>query len=123
MKKIIMFLLALTLVTTYNIESYAREVNEDKVINQDKDKWVEIQSITLPFDLTISSGTTTKGNPKYWFTFKDIGEVSISTTNYKKYSKKTEYIELVKWQKGNKYKYTTRTKGKANIDLTKIFEK
>ena len=123
MKKIIMFLLALTLVTTYNIESYAREVKEDEVVNQDKDKWIEIQSITLPFDLPITSGITAKGNPKYWFTFKDIGEVSISAANYKKYSKKTEYIELVKWQKGNKYKYTTRAKSKANIDLTKIFEK
>lgn len=121
MKKIIMFILALIVCSAYNVESYAREVKENKEVKMVDDKWTEIQSITLPYDLPINSGTTAKGNKKYWFVIKGIGEVSISEANYKKYCKKTEYIELVKWQKSNKYRYTTRAKAKDNVDLTKLF--
>lgn len=94
-----------------------------QVVNANEDKWVEVQSVVLPFELHVNTGTTTKGNPKYWFTFNSIGDVSISATNYKKYSAKSEYIELVKWQKGNKYRYTTRAKAKVNVDLAKLFQK
>lgn len=97
--------------------------NAVKELNAGEDKWIEIQSIILPFNLPVNSGVTSKGNPKYWFTLKGIGDVSISIANYKKYTDQSESIELVKWQKGNKYRYTTRAKGKSNVDLTKIFEK
>lgn len=123
MKKFILFLLSLMVCTTISTMSFGREVKAPEVVNEVEDKWIEIQSITLPFELPVNTGTTAKGNPKYWFTFSGIGDVSISATNYKKYSSKSEYIELVKWQKGNKYKYTTRAKAKANVDLTKLFQK
>lgn len=122
MKRIIIFILSIFVLTTINT-NYARAIEAPKEVNADEDKWIEIQSIVIPFDLTVNSGTTPKGNPKYWFTIQGIGDVSISVANYKKYSQKSEYIELVKWQKGNKYRYTTRAKSKGNIDLTKIFEK
>ncbi len=121
MKKLILLLLSVCLCTT-NTVCYSREVEEPRVTEENKDKWVEVQSIVLPFDLPVNSGVTTKGNPKYWFTFKEIGDVTISATNYKKYSTKSERIELVKWQKSSKYRYTTRAKEKANIDLTKLFK-
>lgn len=122
MKRIIIFILSIFVLTTINT-NYARAIETPKEVNANEDKWIEIQSVVIPFDLTVNSGTTAKGNPKYWFTIQGIGDVSISVANYKKYSQKSEYIELVKWQKDNKYKYTTRAKGKDNIDLTKIFEK
>lgn len=123
MKKLILFLLSLMACATISTMSFGREVKAPEVVNEVEDKWIEIQSITLPFELHVNTGTTAKGNPKYWFTFNGIGDVSISATNYKKYSSKSEYIELVKWQKGNKYKYTTRAKAKVNVDLTKLFQK
>lgn len=116
-------MLSLMVCITISTMSFGREVKAPEVVNELEDKWVEIQSITLPFELPVNTGTTAKGNPKYYFTFNGIGDVSISATNYKKYSAKSEYIELVKWQKGNKYKYTTRAKAKPNVDLTKLFQK
>ena len=125
MKKLISFLLSLMVCVTISTMSYAQGVKAPKaseVVNEVKDEWIEIQSITLPFELPVTKIATTKGF-KFYFTFDGIGDVSISATNYKKYSTKSEYIELVKWQKGNKYKYTTRAKAKANVDLTKLFQK
>lgn len=124
MKKIITLILSILVLSVFT--NYAGEVNAPEVVNEDnkvEDKWVEIQSTIIPFDLEVNSGVTSKGNPKYWFTFDKIGDVSLSVSNYKKYIAKSEQIELVKWQKGNKYKYTTRAKAKDNVDLTKIFEK
>ena len=124
MKKIITLILSILVLSIFT--NYAGEVKAPGVVNEDnkvEDKWVEIQSTIIPFDLEVNSGVTSKGNPKYWFTFNKIGDVSLSVSNYKKYIAKSEQIELVKWQKGNKYKYTTRAKAKANVDLTKIFEK
>lgn len=123
MRKLISFLLSLMVCITISTMSFAKEVKAPEVVNEVEDKWIEIQSIVLPFELPVNTGTTAKGNPKYWFTFNGIGDVSISATNYKKYSTKSGYIELVKWQKGNKYRYTTRAKAKDNIDLTKLFQK
>lgn len=123
MKKLILLLLSLMTCVSISTMSIAQEVKAPEAVNKVEDKWIEIQSITLPFELPVNTGTTAKGNPKYYFTFNGIGDVSISATNYKKYSAKSEYIELVKWQKGNKYKYTTRAKAKANVDLTKLFQK
>ena len=101
MKKIIILLLSIFILTGNNIvNAKATEVLQE--VNADEDKWVEIQSVVIPFNLTVNTGTTTKGNPKYWFTIKGIGDVSISAANYKKYSEQSEYIELIKWQKGNK---------------------
>lgn len=121
MKKIIILLISVFMLAL-PATSYANAVEDSKEANVNKDKWIEIQSVVIPFDLTVNSGTTSSGNQKYWFTFENIGNISISVTNYKKYSEKSEYIELVKWQKGNRYKYTTRAKGKSNIDLTKMFK-
>lgn len=101
---------------TANAQSFATEV-ADKTT-----RWIEVQSVVVPFDLPVNTGTTSTGKPKYWFTFKEIGDVTISATNYKKYTSKSEYIELVKWEKGDKCKYTTRAKSKSNIDLTKLFK-
>ena len=122
MKRIIIFILSIFLLTGINA-NYAKAIEAPKEVNANEDKWVELQAVIIPFDLTVNAGTTTKGNQKYWFTIKDIGDVSLSSANYKKYSTKSEYIELVKWQKGNKYRYTTRAKGKDNVDLTKLFQK
>lgn len=122
MKRIIIFILSIFLLTGINT-NYAKAIEAPKEVNANEDKWVELQAVVIPFDLTVNAGTTSKGNPKYWFTINGIGDVSISAANYKKYSEQSEYIELVKWQKGTKYRYTTRAKGKNNIDLTKIFKK
>lgn len=121
MKKIIIFILSIFVLTAVNINN-ARGAEALQVINANEDTWVEIQSVVLPFELPVNKTATAKGF-KFWFTFNGIGDVSISATNYKKYSTKSEYMELVKWRKGNKYRYTIRAKAKVDVDLAKLFEK
>ncbi len=120
MKKIIMFLLCILLVGATYANTYDNILPVKETTTSEK--WIEVESVVIPFGLEVNKGVTTKGNPKYWFVFKEIGTVSLSANNYKKYMDKTDYIELVKWQKGNKYKYTTRLKGKANITLSNLFK-
>lgn len=121
MKKIYAILIV-ALATMFScVTSNAQEKNESK--------WVEIQEVEIPFGLDIHEGLTRKGNPKYWFTFDEIGNVPISEGNVKHYLNQTKTIVLVKWEKSGKYKYTTRQKkGESkkvtpNMDLTTLFNK
>jgi hypothetical protein len=121
MKKIYAILVVAIVTMVSGINSNAQENKESK--------WVEIQEVEIPFGLDIQEGLTKKGNPKYWFTFEEIGNVTISEGNVKHYTNQTKTIVLVKWEKSGKYKYTTRQKkGEAkkvtpNVDVNKIFNK
>ena len=121
MKKIIIFLMSLILATTVCMANVNKEYTPTEQ-TESTEKWVEIEAVVIPFNIEVHEGVTKNGNPKYWFVFNQIGTVSLSASNYKKYVNKTDYIELVKWQKGNKYKYTTRLKSKANVNLNSIFK-
>ena len=126
MNKIIILALSAFVLFSNNAKAVEKEsinIVRDNNEVQANDKWIELQSVIIPFDLNVKQTTNSNGNPKYWITFKNIGDVTISAINYKKYSEKTEKMELVKWGKNNKVKYTIRAKGKDNIDLTKLFEK
>lgn len=98
------------------------------VSNDNKSDWAEVQSIVIPFDTPIFEGVTKSGNVKYYFTFKDIGDVAVSESSAQKFKDKSANIELVKWYSSSKdsYKYSTRQvrnkRRKApNINLTELF--
>lgn len=89
--------------------------------------WKEIQTIEIPAGQPIHAGVTSKGNPKYWFTFGDL-DVTVSESNATKYKAGEVTLLLVKWQHKEtlKFRYTTRQKKAAkketpNLDLTKLF--
>lgn len=89
--------------------------------------WKEIQTIEIPAGQPIHAGVTSKGNPKYWFTFGDL-DVTVSESNATKYKAGEVTLLLVKWQHKEtlKVRYTTRQKKAAkketpNLDLTKLF--
>ena len=90
--------------------------------------WTEVQSVVIPFDTPIHEGVTKNGNPKYYFTFESIGDVTISESSAKKFRERSTNIELVKWYSASKdsYRYSTRQvrakKSKVpNINLTDLF--
>lgn len=89
--------------------------------------WKEIQTIEIPAGQPIHAGVTSKGNPKYWFTFGDL-DVTVSESNATKYKAGEVTLLLVKWQHKEtlKFRYTTRQKKATkketpNLDLTKLF--
>lgn len=89
--------------------------------------WKEIQTIEIPAGQPIHVGVTSKGNPKYWFTFGDL-DVTVSEANATKYKAGEVTLLLVKWQhkETRKFRYTTKQKKVVkketpNLDLTKLF--
>lgn len=113
MKKILMLVLSLMCISAFA---------------QKQSKWVEVQCIDIPKSAVLKEGTTKTGNPKYWFEFAKIGEVTVSQGSAEKFKSGEVVLQLVKWQhkETNEYKYTTRQKkGKKqtlNIDLLTIFQ-
>jgi len=111
--------------------AYAMSPTDEVTIlanNDGKSDWAEVQSIVIPFDTPVYEGVTRSGNPKYYFTFKNIGDVAVSESSAKKFKEKSTKIELVKWYSASKdtYRYSTRQvkkkKGKIpNINLTDLF--
>lgn len=91
--------------------------------------WVEIQQVDIPAGQDIQEGVTRNGNPKFWFDFPNIGKVTVSEGNAKKYKEGTTVLVLVKWQnkETGKFKYSTRQKyGRTakvtpNVDLNNLF--
>lgn len=89
--------------------------------------WAEIQVVEIPAGQPIHAGVTSKGNPKYWFTFGDL-DITVSRSNATKYKSGEITLLLVKWQHKNtgKYKYSIRQKERAkkntpNVDLNSLF--
>lgn len=89
--------------------------------------WKEIQTIEIPAGQNIYAGVTSKGNPKYWFTFGEL-DVTVSESNAAKYKAGEVTLLLVKWQHKEtlKFRYTTRQKkaekkSTPNVDLTNLF--
>ena len=90
--------------------------------------WVEVQQVDIPFEADIHEGVTKSGNPKYWFEFPSIGNVTVSEGNAKKFKTKEVTLVLVKWQnkETGKFKYSVRqkdrvTKATPNVDLSTLF--
>lgn len=90
--------------------------------------WVEVQQVDIPAGQNLQEGVTKNGNPKFWFTFKAIGDVSVSPGSASKYKKGEVTLVLVKWEnkENGKFRYTIRQKERAvsvtpNVDLNNIF--
>ena len=90
--------------------------------------WKEMQCIDIPSNAVLKEGTTTTGNPKYWFEFDQIGKVSVSASSAIQFKEKKVTLQLVKWQnkENGEYKYSIRQKKNSketkNIDLLTIFK-
>jgi hypothetical protein len=91
--------------------------------------WVEVQVVDIPFEAVIHEGVTKNGNPKFWFEFSNIGNVTVSPGNAEKFKKQETVLVLVKWEnkETGKFKYTTRQKNgrtakvTPNVDLNTLF--
>lgn len=90
--------------------------------------WVEVQQVDIPAGQEVHEGVTKNGNPKFWFEFSSIGNVTVSQGNATKYKKGEVTLVLVKWQnkETGKFKYSVRQKGGTksvtpNVDLNNIF--
>lgn len=82
--------------------------------------WVEVQQVDIPAGQDIQEGVTKNGNPKFWFEFSGIGNVTVSPGNATKYINGETVLILVKWQHKDtgKFKYTTRQKNGRTAKVT-----
>lgn len=93
--------------------------------------WVEVQQVDIPAGQTVYEGVTKNGNPKFWFEFDGIGNVTVSPGNATKYINSETVLVLVKWKHKDtgKFKYTTRqkngrtTKVTPDVNLETVFTK
>lgn len=91
--------------------------------------WVEVQQVDIPAGQDIQEGVTKNGNPKFWFEFSSIGNVTVSPGNAAKYKSGETTLVLVKWEnkETGKFKYSIRQKyGRTskvtpNVDLNTLF--
>lgn len=91
--------------------------------------WQVEQTVIIPEGQTVFVGTTRTGNEKCWFTFKEIGDVTVSPTSAKKYQNGEVQLELVKWtnKETGKIRYSVRQHGssrgagKPNVDISALF--
>lgn len=121
MKKIFAFIVVAAATVFSCVTSNAQEKKESP--------WVEVQQIDIPAGQDIQEGVTKSGNPKFWFDFPSIGEVTVSASNATKYKSGETTLVLVKWQHKEKgtFKYSIRQKyGRTskvtpNIDLNNLF--
>ena len=121
MKKIFAIVVVAVATMVSGINSNAQEKKESP--------WVEIQVVDIPFEAVIHEGVTRNNNPKFWFEFPNIGNVTISEGNAKKFKAREVTIVLVKWEnkETGKFKYSTRQKNgrtakvTPNVDLNTLF--
>lgn len=92
--------------------------------------WVEVQQVDIPAGKIVHEGVTKSGNPKFWFEFGSVGNVTVSQGNVTKYKNGEVTLVLVKWQnkETGKFKYSTRQKDRTtssvpDVDLTTLFTK
>lgn len=123
MKKIFALVVVAMATMVSGINSNAQEVKKES-------PWVEIQQVDIPAGKIVHEGVTRKGNPKFWFEFSNIGDVTVSPGNVTKYKNGETTLVLVKWQnkETGKFKYSTRqkdrtTSGVPDVDLTTVFTK
>lgn len=122
MKKIFAIMVVAMATMVSGINSNAQEVKKES-------PWVEIQQVDIPFEAVIHEGVTKSGNPKFWFEFSNIGNVTVSPGNAEKFKKQETILVLVKWEnkETGKFKYTTRQKNgrtakvTPNVDLNTLF--
>ena len=121
MKKIFAIVVVAMATMVSGINSNAQEVKKDS-------PWVEVQVVDIPFEAVVHEGVTRNNNPKFWFEFPSIGNVTISEGNAKKFKAREVTIVLVKWEnkETGKFKYTTRQKERVksstpNVDLNTLF--
>ena len=112
MKKIFTFVVVAMATVFSCVTSNAQEKKESP--------WVEVQQVDIPAGQTVHEGVTKNGNPKFWFEFDGIGNVTVSPGNATKYINGETVLVLVKWQHKDtgKFKYTTRQKNGRTAKVT-----
>ena len=113
MKKIFAIMVVAIATMVSGINSNAQEVKKES-------PWVEVQQVDIPAGQDVHEGVTKNGNPKFWFEFSGIGNVTVSPGNATKYINGETVLVLVKWQHKDtgKFKYTTRQKNGRTAKVT-----
>lgn len=85
--------------------------------------WKEVDRIEIPKDTAVYYDINDAGKFSYYIIVNDFS-VSVSKTNAEKFVAGKIRLELVKWYNidTGRYKYTTRQRSTANIDLKKVFK-
>ena len=121
MKKIFAIMVVAMATVFSGINSNAQEKKDSP--------WVEIQQVDIPAGQNVCEGVTKNGNPKFWFEFSSIGNVTVSASSAAKYKSGETTLVLVKWEnkETGKFKYSIRQKyGRTskvtpNVDLNTLF--